>query len=508
MHTKTSKSQNPNALFTAEIIAAYFILLIGIFLRIRQFLTGRSLWLDEAMLALNVVNRDFTGLFRPLDYDQGAPIGFLIIEKIANMLLGDHEFVFRFFPLVAGVTGLVLFYFLLGRTTSGIALLIGLALFALSPELIYYSSEVKQYISDVAITIGLILLALPLFDDSNQKQNYTALGIMGVLAIWFSYPATFVLASIALSLFYRSIKERILLQGRSLLLWGAAWLTSFTILFIVSIQSLSQNSFLIDYWQENFMPMPPWSDWSWFELLVGGLAKNQIGINIPAWLVFALFLVGYFALFTKTRAYANIILYVFTFSLISSGLHLYPIGGRLSLFLVPLLIILISQSFYFLQQSLSAKYRINTIIPLLLGVHLLFAPGIESFYQLLDPKYREHIRPAMKTLSERWQEGDAMFISYGAAPAFQFYAERYGLGDISYQTSDVMDYKHPEKILSKADTLDGEKRVWILITHVYEREEFNERDYLLAYLDSIGNRKREIRRPGTGVYLFLYDLSQ
>jgi len=101
-----------------------------------------------------------------------------------------------------------------------------------------------------------------------------------------------------------------------------------------------------------------------------------------------------------------------------------------------------------------------------------------------------------------------MFISYGAESAFLFYAERYGLSDVAYQTSNIEDYKNPANILSQVDALDGNARVWILITHVYERGDFNEKDYLLAHLDSIGDKKREIRKPGTSVHLFLYDLSQ
>ena len=85
---------------TWERSAAAALLLLGALLRLRQYLTGRSLWVDEAMLALNIVNRDFWGLLQPLDYDQGAPIGFLLVEKLFNSILGKHEFVLRLFPLL------------------------------------------------------------------------------------------------------------------------------------------------------------------------------------------------------------------------------------------------------------------------------------------------------------------------------------------------------------------------------------------------------------------------
>jgi len=484
------------------------LLLLGFALRIRQYLTGRSLWLDEAMLALNIVNRNFAGLFQPLDYDQGAPIGFLLVEKLLNVLFGEHEFVLRLFPLVAGIASLVLFYWLLRRTTSGLGLLTGLALFDVGPELVYYSSEVKQYILDVAVTISLLLLALPLIEKRGTKRDIIFLGLGGILALWFSHPALFVLAGIGIVLLIQRLKGRDFFQASSLLLMGTVWLINLGTLYFVSLRGLSRNTFLLDYWDENFMPAPPWVDWGWFGTTFKGLIQNQVGIQVSVWLIFILVAAGFFFLFTKNKAYAGMVSLIFVLALFASSLRLYPFGGRLSLFLVPLLIILISQSIDALEHQMSASKNWNRIIPLVVGLYLLYVPATESLHNFIDPKYYEHIRPHMATLSENWQEGDALYVSYGAAPAFRFYAERYGLGDVAFQNSEASDYSEPSRILSHLDALDGKPRVWVLITHVYEKGDFNEKDFILNYLDTIGRKKREFRHLGTSVHLFLYDLSQ
>jgi len=182
-----------------ENILTGLILLAGFLLRLRQYLTGRSLWLDEAMLALNIVNRRFGDLFKPLDYDQGAPIGFMLVEKIFSLIFGTNEFSLRLFPLMVGLGSLWMFYLLLKHFTHDAGLWIGLALFAFNPRLIYYSSEVKQYIVDVAMTILLLLIAMPLFQQPSRKR-FATLTLIGLLALWFSHPSLFILAGIGLSL--------------------------------------------------------------------------------------------------------------------------------------------------------------------------------------------------------------------------------------------------------------------------------------------------------------------
>ena len=490
-----------------EQVAIGVLLVMGFVLRLRQYLTGRSLWLDEAMLALNIVDRSFAGLFQPLDYDQGAPIGFLLVEKVLNLLFGDHEFVLRLFPFMAGVAALVLFYFLLRRTTTRIGLLAGLALFALGPELIYYSSEVKQYIVDVGVTITLLLLAMPLLEGRAEKKNYTYLGLAGVFSLWFSHPALFILAGLGIGLIIQAFEERSRPKMSMVLIVGLIWTANLGLLYFVSLRGLSQNTFLLDYWGENFMPIPPWSNWGWFSTVFSGLVQNQLGVYAPAGLILVLLILGFISLFNKHKTYGFALLTVFILSLAASALRLYPLGGRLSLFLAPLVVILIGQSIEALQNFIQSPYRLGGVLAILISLYLLYSPADEALHNFINPKYFEHIRPSMSTLSENWEEGDTLFVSNGAVPAFRFYADRYGLGDVYFQTSQAADYSSSESIVADLQALDGNARVWVLIAHVYEKNDFNEKDFLLSTLDSIGEHKREFRSPGTSVYLNLYDLS-
>jgi hypothetical protein len=65
----------------------WVIIGFGAVLRVLQYLYNRSLWNDEAGLALNIVGRSFAGLLQPLSYGQAAPFGFLVVEGAMLRLL-------------------------------------------------------------------------------------------------------------------------------------------------------------------------------------------------------------------------------------------------------------------------------------------------------------------------------------------------------------------------------------------------------------------------------------
>ena len=51
----------------------WIIILIGVALRLGLYLANNSLWLDESFIALNIVNKSFPELLKPLDYKQLLP---------------------------------------------------------------------------------------------------------------------------------------------------------------------------------------------------------------------------------------------------------------------------------------------------------------------------------------------------------------------------------------------------------------------------------------------------
>jgi 4-amino-4-deoxy-L-arabinose transferase-like glycosyltransferase len=474
---------------------------------LRQYLTGRSLWIDEAMLALNIVNRDIMGLFQPLDYDQGAPLGFLFAEKIFNLLFGRNEYALRLFPLLAGILGIWIFHLLLKRIVlNDAARFTALTLFVLNPRLVYYSSEVKQYILDVFVTIALFLVAAPLLENREHRNDFIYLAIVGFLALWLSHPAVFVLMAIGITLVILYVQRRDYRGLRYILGIGLLWAVTLAVLYLLILNDIQQNAYMKEYWQGAFLPMPPWSDLTWYTRVLNENIGLQFGIPYAVYLVFGLMLFGWFALWKNQRSYATIIAFTALFTLIASSLQLYPLLERMILFTIPIGLLLIGKSIEVLYETLPKRGSLNLLMTMIVAGYLVYGPLTTSLGYFIKPRYYEHMRPAMENLQASWKAGDTLFVSNGAVPAFEYYAPMYGLEGASYHSSERQDYEEPQKILEKLDALQGQRRVWILMSHVYENNGFNEKDVIIDYLKQHGTRKREFRMPGTSVYLYLFDM--
>ena len=83
------------------------LLLIGVALRCRAYFAGTSLWLDEMLLSRNILELPLGALLtEPLQLDQVAPRGFLLVEKLSVLAFGPTELALRLFPFLCGIASL------------------------------------------------------------------------------------------------------------------------------------------------------------------------------------------------------------------------------------------------------------------------------------------------------------------------------------------------------------------------------------------------------------------
>ena len=493
------------------------LILFGVILRLRQYLIGRSLWLDEAMLSLNILERDFSGLLRPLDDHQGAPVGFLLLEKLVVTLLGNHELTLRLIPLLAGCAALPLFALLLRQGLGKTGTFTALALFAAGAPSIYYASEVKQYSSDVFVAVLLLWLTGEVLAEKFVKIRVPKklfLALVGALAIWCSHPAVFVLAAVGGTLSLRDLLAKDTQRLKTTLAMMTLWAASFAVLYFVSLRELTANTFLHDYWADSFMPLPPWSDGGWFLSTLQATIENPAGLGTFWILPAGLMLVGWFGLLRRKRgtepvegwSFGASLALTLLAALAASALGKYPFGGRMILFAVPILLALAGAGV----ETVSGWFRrpgwVGHIVAIVLAGLLLYQPLTTAAQNFASPKYYEHIRPTMAYLQANRKPGDVIYLYYWAVPAFRYYAPFYGFTETDFIAGN--EHKNdPPGLFAEADQYKGQKRLWVLFSHVYEQGSYNEKDALLAHLDEIGVKKRQFIQPGTSVSLYLYDLT-
>ena len=323
----------------------FALISLGVGLRLSHYLSNRSLWHDEARLALNLTRRSMYDLLHPLDYGQQAPIGFLMIEKWAIELLGDNEFSLRLPPLVLSIVSLFLFKAVAEHLLKPGSVVLALGLFALCEPLIYYSAEVKQYSFDVACTLGSLLLGFRLLED--RRLTFTEIGLfsaIGSILIWLSHPSVFCLSGVGLvalgaAWFRRQQLGDLARLSLPLALWGCNFLLS----YLVSLSRITQNAGLITYWQQAFLPLPPLS-MSEVKILVHSffsLMGQPVGTHSSGLAGFV-FLLGAYGASQITKGRLCCLLFPGFVAILASALGKYPFSGRLTLFLVPIVITLIA----------------------------------------------------------------------------------------------------------------------------------------------------------------------
>ncbi len=482
--------------------ACWIIIAIGIILRLAQYIYNRSLTEGEAALALNIVHRSYSELLRPLDFTQAAPIGFLFIEKFFFNVMGNNEYALRLFPLISGIFGIFLFFKLtkkfLGKTGSLLALL----LFAVGDHLIYFSSEVKQYSSDVLIALVIILTALYVIEKRFSFKSLLCFNIIGAVLLWFSHPALFVLSAAVLVFLLNILRKKQWPLFIRVLFFSIIPAISFIINYHLSLRAISQNPELITGWQRAFLPLIPGSikqtvlsGYSFLKIF-----KTPLGIPVyELFLTLCCFIIGAVYMYYKQRNKSLLLLIPLILTIIASSLHRYPFAGRLLLFLVPLMLIPITEGVIFLSRNTA---RGSILAALVLPFVLTIGPCAIASYHLIKPRAPEELRPVLKYLRKERKNSDTIYLYYASINAYNYYKEFFNLtGPVIYGNPSRENWSN---YLEQIKRLKGRNRVWFLFSHICTRFGVDEEKLFISYLDILGSQIKVYKAPGASAYL--YDL--
>jgi hypothetical protein len=474
---------------------AAFLVVAGVILRLRAYLAARSFGRDESNLALNVIRRSFPGLLRPLDEDQGAPIGFLLLDKATVELFGRNEYALRLIPLLASLAAFPLFVTVARRLVGPGAVVAALALFVVAEPLTFYASADKQYACDVAVTLAILACAA---SPGGILARPAWLAIVGSVGVWFSHPAAFVLAGVALAW---ALFDRGGARGTALAVAGA-WAANFLGEYWISLHQLQANDRLRNYWARWFLPFPPRSpdDLRRACDLILGIFEDPVGL--PAVSVAAtLTVLGVIALGGRARRALVLLVAPVGFAMIASMLRLYPALGRLMLFAVPLFAMLIAAGLDYVRRGCGRESR---IVHAVLLAALLAKPGPRALIALIRPPQGEELKPVLRAIERQRRPGDAIYLYFASEPAFVFYsryADRPVLPDVEVIVGGNGFFDHGAYPRDARRLAARGGRAWLVFSHVLPDDE-------PTILGLLGPARRLEAIQAFGASAYLYDFGR
>jgi hypothetical protein len=296
-------------------------LIAGVAWRLVRFGLGLQLWGDEAYLAVNVVERDYADLLRPLDNRQVSPPLFLFAARWVWVQF-ESLTMLRLPSLASGLAAVGVFAWLVFKNLPRRAAWWALVLFAVSYPVSRYASEFKQYAGDALVSVTVMALAAAALrhlksEISNHRSQMAPLLYLGLLIpimLWFSYPAVAVVFGIGLVV----LAALIMHKARTLAWvgWGACVLAAgaaFGALYIHVIQpsqSAESREYLHLFWAGGFPPYdkPYLIPWWLIEVHTGKMFGHPVGDkNFGSVGTTLLFITGIIALLRSGSARSQII---------------------------------------------------------------------------------------------------------------------------------------------------------------------------------------------------------
>ena len=422
---------------------AFALIAIGLAVRLGYAIAGHSLWLDELKLALNIQSRDLKELFLPLDHGQGAPPLFLVLLKIAWLYLGSSDTALLLPVYLAALLVLPTFY----RTATSLlpkgAAVFALLLLLLNPQAFTYSFFLKQYIVDMLVTILLLQLFFQALNQDTEPpllKDYLQLLAAGVFATWFSHASLFVLAGAGSVLWLHELLVRRL---RNLVAYSTAilaWIASFTLQYVLVLQNLHANDSLRAYWEDAYFdPQTGIAGYlSWSGTMLGNLLHIA---TVPKLLAVPLLLLALYFSIREKRPKELMLWAIIVCAICASMLGLYPLSDRLSLFLVPIVLLLVSTGYHEclhrLQKHSAPALSIGFIA--LCSLAALLAVG----KQFSHPARFQKLKEVFEETVQRAAHNNKVMITGDATTAYHFYAESTGMDelDVSLEpTSHILEY--------------------------------------------------------------------
>ena len=174
---------------------------IAIFISSWYLFIDRSLWLDEAFLALNIIEKTYFDLLKPLDYFQISPVLFLWIEKFTFSFF-NNDLGLRVFPILCYWLS-IFFYFKFTQLLFKDIIItnVAVSIYCSIPFIFGYSVEIKQYVVDILAITSLFYFFIQALNTSEKNNKWIyILTITGMICLFLSHISIVIITTISIVL--------------------------------------------------------------------------------------------------------------------------------------------------------------------------------------------------------------------------------------------------------------------------------------------------------------------
>jgi hypothetical protein len=471
------------------------------------------MWYDELAVARNVEERGLVDLVsRPLDHFQVAPVGNVAVLDVSSTLLGVSETGLRFAPWILGIASLLLFWRVAARFADGAPLIAALAVFAVSPALVWYGSSLKPYGGDVAVSLLLVLLSLRFLERPDDLGRGVGAGAMGGIALLLSFPAVPTAAVLGVTIAAAWWRRRPRPAVAPLASLGAGWTLGAALAAWAALRLLdpATDQFMREFWTDDFPPVSnPLAALTWgITRLYGTFAHSvvffppedpvlQFIVAVP--MVLAVVTLPF--VMRRPAASSMLLLAPPVAGLGAAFVHLLPFDQRLGLHATWPVLVLAALGLTQLRGILPGRWRIATgvlstvmALPLVMIVLLAARPPYVASDDVPP-------RAVLTELARRRRPADHIYVYTQGRHDMAYYGKRAGI-EVWMQGEQHFD--DPRDYLREVDALRGEPRVWFF----WVRLDRDEPALIRSYLSAIGRELGRIpSEPQSTAGAVLYDLS-
>ena len=488
--------------FHAYYVAVGTLIFIGIFLRTLFYFYDRPFWLDEASIAINMLEKGYLDYFKPLERLQVAPPLSLVFSKLLLHIIPDYEMAFHFMPFVAGILSVLVFFKLAEKVlVRKISVIVALFMFAINYRLCYYAQEFKPYGLDVLAEYAILLSYFSLDFKNASVKKLIGFSLLYSIGMWFAHATLFAgtvvfLLVLIKSDMFKGFKIHWKTVGKYLAL-TLPFTLSFITLFLLQYLYNTNTEGFYTWWNKRgffykdfsnavplfnrnfnfFFTFSPLGRIAGYTLL--GLGTVLCLKNIFKEKCFLIFMPIFLALFL-------------------SYMRLYPFGDRVVAYIIPAFILLMCKSLDILFISKWVRYPMTVFV---LGI-VFFASSAEAVntYRSLILKefYFEDAEKPLLLAKKLMKPGDVLFINSYNSP-FTFYTKAHNLNFDDIFRSQK---KRRVKTIAYHRQLHRRLRAGTRYFYVLYRPRRNKWQPIVSYAEKNPTFKKITDMHGNGLYIW------